>query len=105
MCVRRTLSTEEFARDVEGLGSDHDDLLAVQELLCDGAGETTKEMALAVNDNLHGESHVSRGAISKCAGRFSGRQRCSLRTGEGLTTGSNVDILPSESPCKEVDMG
>lgn len=55
MNVRRTLSTEEFARDVESLASDHDDLLAVQELLCDGTGETTEEMALAVNDNLRGE--------------------------------------------------
>jgi hypothetical protein len=74
MYVRRTLSTEEFARDVESLASNHNDLLAVQELLCDGAGETTKEMALAVDDNLHGESNVSHGANSKCAGRFSRRQ-------------------------------
>ena len=48
----RTLSTEEFARDVEGLASDHDDLLAVEELFCDCAGETTEQVSLAVDDNL-----------------------------------------------------
>lgn len=47
-----TLSTEEFARDVEGFTSHNDNLLTVQKLLCDGAGEATKEMSLAVNDDL-----------------------------------------------------
>ena len=105
MYARRTLSTEEFARDVEGLASDHDDLLAVQELLCDSAGETTEEMALAVNDNLHGESHVSHCVNSGAQIDFPVARRVVFGLVEGLTTGSNVDILPSESPCKEVDMG
>ena len=52
MCGRRTLSTEEFARDVEGFGSDDNNLLAIEKLLCDGTGETTEQVSLAVNDNL-----------------------------------------------------
>jgi hypothetical protein len=51
-CVcEHTFSTEEFARDVEGLSSDDDDLLAVQKLLCNCAGETTEQVSLAVDDN------------------------------------------------------
>lgn len=48
----RTLSAEELSRDVEGLAADDNDFLAVEELLGDNGGETTKEMALAVNDDL-----------------------------------------------------
>lgn len=47
-----TLRTEEFSRDVDGFAADNDDLLSVQELLGDGAGKTTKKMALAVDDDL-----------------------------------------------------
>lgn len=50
--VTHTLSAEEFARDVDGFASDDDNLLAVKELLGDGAGKATEEVALAVNDNL-----------------------------------------------------
>ena len=49
---RRTLSPEEFAGDVELFASDDDDLLAVEELLCDSAGETTEEVSLAIDDDL-----------------------------------------------------
>lgn len=49
---RRTLGPEELAGDVDGLTSHHNNLLAVEELLGDGAGKTTKEMALCVNDDL-----------------------------------------------------
>ena len=49
---RRTLRAEELAGDVEGLAADDDDLLAVEELLGDDAGEATEEVALAVNDDL-----------------------------------------------------
>ena len=49
---RRTLSTEEFARDVEGFGSHDDDLLAVEELFRNSAGKSSAEMSLAVNDDL-----------------------------------------------------
>jgi len=45
------LSAEELARDVEGFAADDNDLLTVEELLGDNAGKTTKEVALAVNDN------------------------------------------------------
>jgi outer membrane murein-binding lipoprotein Lpp len=48
-CVR-TLRAEELARDVKGLASHNDDLLAVEELLGDGAGEATEQVALAVDD-------------------------------------------------------
>lgn len=48
----RTLGAEELSRDVEGLAADDNDLLAVEELLGNNGGETAKEMALAVNDNL-----------------------------------------------------
>jgi hypothetical protein len=47
-----TLSAEELAGDVEGFASHDNDLLAVEELLSDGAGEATQQVALAVNDNL-----------------------------------------------------
>lgn len=48
----RTLRAEELAGDVEGLAADHNDLLAVEELLGDDAGKATEEVALAVNDDL-----------------------------------------------------
>jgi hypothetical protein len=47
-----TLSTEEFARDVEGFASHNDDLLAIEELLRDCAGKTTEQVTLAVDDDL-----------------------------------------------------
>lgn len=50
--VERTLRAEELAGDVEGLTSHNDDLLAVEQLLGDGAGQATKEMSLAVDDDL-----------------------------------------------------
>jgi len=46
----RTLCAEELAGDVEGLASHDNDLLAVEELLGDGAGEATEQVALAVDD-------------------------------------------------------
>lgn len=46
----RTLGAEELAGDVEGLASHNNDLLAVKELLGDGAGEATEQVALAVDD-------------------------------------------------------
>lgn len=47
-----TLSTEELARDVQGLGANDDDLLTLKELLGHDTGQTAKEMALAVDDDL-----------------------------------------------------
>ena len=51
--MRRTLGAEELSRDVEGLAADDDNLLAIEELLGHGRGETTEKMSLAVNDNLY----------------------------------------------------
>lgn len=48
----RTLSAEEFARDVESLAANDNNLLAVEKLLSDGAGKATEQVTLAVNDNL-----------------------------------------------------
>ena len=48
----RTLGAEELARDVQGLAADDDDLLAVEELLGDDAGQAAEQVALAIDDNL-----------------------------------------------------
>lgn len=48
----RTLGTEELSGDVEGLAANDDNLLSVQELLGDGAGQATEQVALAIDDNL-----------------------------------------------------
>ena len=45
----RTLCAEELARDVEGLAADHNNLLAVEQLFRNSAGQTAEQMALAVN--------------------------------------------------------
>ena len=44
MC-RRTLGPEELAGDVERLAADNNDLLTVEELLGDSAGETSEKVA------------------------------------------------------------
>jgi hypothetical protein len=49
---KRTLRAEELAGDVEGLTSHNDDLLAVEQLLGNSAGQATQEVSLAVNDDL-----------------------------------------------------
>lgn len=49
---RHTFGTEELPRDVEGFGSHNHDLLAIEKLLCDCAGKTTKQMPFAINHNL-----------------------------------------------------
>ena len=46
MCVGgRTLSPEELAGDVERLAADNNDLLTVEELLGDSAGETSEKVS------------------------------------------------------------
>lgn len=47
---RRTLGAEELSRDVKGLAAHNDNLLSVEQLLSDGAGEATEQVALAVDD-------------------------------------------------------
>lgn len=80
--MEHTLGSEEFSRDVEGLASDNNNLLAVEELLCDCAGQTTQQVALAVDDNLNILSAIM--SFFPCAIRFVSR-----------TTGSKDDILPT----------
>lgn len=57
--VERTLRAEELAGDVEGLTSHNDDLLAVKQLLGNSAGQATKEVSLAVDDDLFQSHSVS----------------------------------------------
>lgn len=51
----RTFRSEEFAGDVEGFAADHNNLLAVEELFGDGAGEATEKVPFAVYHNLKEE--------------------------------------------------
>ena len=81
---QRTLRAEELAGDVESLASHDNDLLAVEELLGDCAGEATEQVTLAVNDNLQKASVCV--FITGCEIVRGARVR--------LTTGSKVDILP-----------
>ena len=48
----RTLRAEELARDVEILAADDHNLLAAEQLLGDNAGQTAKQVALAIDDDL-----------------------------------------------------
>jgi hypothetical protein len=48
----RTLRTEELSRDVQGLTSHNDDLLTIEQLLSHSRGQTTKEVALAIDRDL-----------------------------------------------------
>lgn len=63
----RTLRAEELAGNVEGLAADHNDLLAVEELLGDDAGKATEEVALAVNDDLASSMLATRVCVSQFA--------------------------------------
>lgn len=85
---QRTLCPEELARDVEGFAAHNDDLLAVQQLLRDRAGETAKQMALAVYDNNRFEGrHGARlgGLVCCCVSRWAWRDE--------------VEILKTECRC------
>lgn len=54
-----TLAPEKLARDVELLAPHNDNLLAVEKLLRDGAGQAAEQVALAIDDNNRLESaHV-----------------------------------------------
>ena len=83
MQVGRTLRAEEFARDVEGLAADNDDLLAVEELLGDNAGKTAEEMALAVDDDLMAP-HVSLLVPLSLAADYVSRCKCSTSAFLGM---------------------
>ena len=47
---KRTLRAEELSRDVEGLAAHYNDLLTIEQLLRDRAGQATEQVALSVND-------------------------------------------------------
>ena len=115
----RTLRAEELARDVEGLAADDNDLLAVEELLGDDAGQAAKQVALAIDHDLFRilsalpyfflfpprPGHAIRQLIrSRCLTSRSHRDLgrpapagagASIGGGDGeRTTDSNEDILP-----------
>lgn len=46
-----TLGTEEGAGNVELLGTDNDDTLAIEDLLGDNGGQTTQEVTLTIDNN------------------------------------------------------
>lgn len=56
------LRTEELSRDVQGLTSYNDDLLAVEQLLCNSACKSTKKVTLGIDrdDWLEGRHRVLR---------------------------------------------
>jgi hypothetical protein len=62
--VERTLRTEELSRDVQGLASHNNDLLAVEQLLGHSAGQPTKEVTLAIDSDLYSQETISK-AIPK----------------------------------------
>lgn len=116
----RTLRAEELAGDVEVLATDDNDLLAVEELLGDDAGQAAQQVALAIDHDLF-KSPVSglRLQLSEALDHAvaAGRIRCKsvgrpkvasrIRGGNGVakldgaviwgegkrTTDSNEDIL------------
>jgi len=45
------LCAEELSRDVQSFASNNDNLLAVEQLLGDGAGQTTEEVSLAIDND------------------------------------------------------
>jgi len=47
------LCAEELSGDVDGFASNDNHFLAIEELLGHDTGETTKEMAFAVDDDLY----------------------------------------------------
>jgi hypothetical protein len=58
---RRTLRAEELSRDVEGLAAHDNDLLTIEQLLRDRAGQATEQVALSVNDLAPVSSVLLRG--------------------------------------------
>jgi hypothetical protein len=50
--ARRTLGAEELSRDVESLATDNYNLLAIEQLLSNRAGQTTEKVSLAIDNDL-----------------------------------------------------
>lgn len=79
------LRAEELARDVEGFAADNNDLLAIEKLLGDSAGETAKQVTFAVNDDdrlegRHPEIWVLDNRKSRKPAKGSRRGNCSLES-------------------------
>lgn len=90
----RTLCAEELAGDVQGLTSHNDDLLAVEQLLGNGAGEATEQVPLAVDDLVE---ESARGPVLRpCASvEIAGWQRraasiCQLQETQARVIGAYV---------------
>lgn len=86
----RTLRAEELAGDVEGLTSHNDDLLTVEQLLGDSAGQTTEEVSFAVDDDLF-PINSSQRKIRYA--HFGGESGGTQVVGYKRTTDSKEDIL------------
>jgi hypothetical protein len=104
---RRTLGAEELAGDVEGLAAHNNDLLAVEQLLSDGAGEATEQVALAVDDLIHKSARGS-SAMLRCVEieRWQCGRRLPVCEGAGscfrevrTMTGSKVDMVSIPGGC------
>lgn len=92
--MKRTLCAEELSRDVDGLAADDDNLLAAEQLLGDDAGETSEEVAFAVNDDLRLRSwSAGRPLLREKSGAFRAALLPNAVAQSSLTTGSKEDIL------------
>jgi hypothetical protein len=78
---RRTLGAEELAGDVEGLAAHNDNLLSVEQLLSDGAGEATEQVPLAVDDLIHKSARGSRAIMPADRGQRSQREIATANLG------------------------
>jgi hypothetical protein len=81
MVGRRTLGAEELAGDVEGLAAHNDNLLSVEQLLSDGAGEATEQVPLAVDDLIHKSARGSRAIMPADRGQRSQREIATANLG------------------------
>lgn len=89
-----TLVPEKLARDVQILTSHDHDLLAVKKLLGHDASQTTKEMSLAIDNDLRNPHPLAQLFPGSYPTSFEAPHKLlsSSRMVE-LTTGSNWDIL------------
>jgi hypothetical protein len=78
---RRTLGAEELAGDVEGLAAHNDNLLSVEQLLSDGAGEATEQVPLAVDDLIHKSARGSRAIMPADRGQRGQREIATANLG------------------------
>jgi len=53
---RHTFCAKEFPGNVERLAADHHDLLTIQQLFGDDAGQATEKVTFAVNDDLKSDT-------------------------------------------------